>query len=143
MRLWHQDLISYLPDKQLLGQHREICGLRGLGFGRKHKIVDYIFKYPYSNLYHFHLIVMKEMEKRDFNVDKLWYNIIYRGKNIGYDISDFTKDNLVNKKIYKEHNINYLKECLENLNSKKIFLNIRKKITANLEFYTQQKYPSK
>ena len=75
MRLWHQDLISYLPDKQLLGQHREICGLRGLGFGRKHKIVDYIFKYPYSNLYHFHLIVMKEMEKQ-YCCDTIYLSVV-------------------------------------------------------------------
>ena len=32
MRLWHQSLISKLPSKQLLGQHRECCALRGNGW---------------------------------------------------------------------------------------------------------------
>lgn len=126
MRLWHQDLIRYLPDKQLLGQHRELCALRGLGFGKKHKIVDYVFQYSYANLYHFHLIVMEEMTKRGFMVNNLWNNIKYRGKRIGFDNSYFTNNHSVNKIIYQEHNIDYLKECLENLNSKKVFLNIPK-----------------
>ena len=59
MRLWHQSLIKYLPNKQLLGQHRELCALRGLGFGRKHRIVDYVFEHPYYFLYQFHLIVFE------------------------------------------------------------------------------------
>lgn len=37
MRLWHQSLIPKLPRQQLLGQHRECCALRGLGWGKKHK----------------------------------------------------------------------------------------------------------
>lgn len=31
MRLWHEELIPLLPRKQLLGQHRECCALRGNG----------------------------------------------------------------------------------------------------------------
>lgn len=33
MRLWHQNLISWLPRQQLLGQHRELAALRGRGWG--------------------------------------------------------------------------------------------------------------
>lgn len=124
MRLWHQSLIEYLPDKQLLGQHREICALRGLGFGKRHRVVNYVFDYPYYWLYKFHLIVMKEMESRHFNVNKVWYNPNYRGKKIGFDNSSFTKSFSVQKIIYQEHNISYLKECLINLNSKNIYLAI-------------------
>jgi uncharacterized protein (TIGR02328 family) len=32
MRLWHEDLIPYLPRLQLLGQNRETCALRGNGW---------------------------------------------------------------------------------------------------------------
>ena len=45
MRLWHQDLIAYLPYQQLLGQHREICAMRGKGWKRKHQTVDYVYRY--------------------------------------------------------------------------------------------------
>ena len=43
MRLWHEKIISLLPKSQLLGQHRECCALRGNGWKRKHKTVDYVF----------------------------------------------------------------------------------------------------
>lgn len=126
MRLWHQLIIKYLPDKQLLGQHREICALRGLGFGKKHKIVNYVFEYPYSHLYHFHLIVMNEMKKRGFKTNNMWNNIEYRGKKLEYDKSEFTNDHIVNDIIYNEHDILYLKECLLNLKQKNIYLDIEK-----------------
>ena len=126
MRLWHQYIIKYLPDKQLLGQHRELCALRGLGFGKKHSVVNYIFNYPYYNLYKFHLLVMNEMKKRDFNVNKLWYIRTYRGKNIGFDNSFFTRRTNVNNLVYKEHDIDYLKDCLINLNQKNIFLKVKR-----------------
>ena len=124
MRLWHQYIINYLPNKQLLGQHRELCALRGLGFGKKHSVVNYVFDYPYYYLYKFHLLVMREMKERNFKVNNLWYIRIYRGKNIGFDNSLFTKKTNVNNLIYKEHDIDYLKECLLNLKGKNIILNI-------------------
>ena len=126
MRLWHQYIINYLPDKQLLGQHREICALRGLGFGKKHSVVNYVFNHPYYYLYKFHLIVMKEMRKRNFFVEKKWYDARYRGKNIGIDNSDFTLKHKTKKIIYKEHDTCYLEECLRNLNSKGVYLQVHK-----------------
>ena len=48
MRLWHEQIIHLLPKNQLLGQHRECCALRGNGWKKKHKTVDYVFLYfPY------------------------------------------------------------------------------------------------
>ena len=46
MRLWHQALIPHLPRQQLLGQHRECCALRGLGWGKPHATVNYVFDHP-------------------------------------------------------------------------------------------------
>ena len=34
MRLWHQDLIHKLPQKQLCGQWRECAALLGNGWGK-------------------------------------------------------------------------------------------------------------
>lgn len=126
MRLWHQYLIKYLPNAQLLGQHRELCALRGLGFGKKHSVVNYVFNYPYYYLYRFHLLVMNEMKNRNFNIDSNWYIYKYRGKKLGMDNSFFTEKTLTNKLIYKEHDISYLKECLINLNNKNICISIKK-----------------
>lgn len=119
MRLWHQDLIMKLPSQQLLGQHREICALRGLGWNKRHSVVDYVFEHPYEYLYAFHLLVISEMEKRGYQIDGLWREISYRGKRIGFDTSLLSRDVIViDKPIYEEHNQEYLQECIDNLHRK-------------------------
>lgn len=119
MRLWHQDLIIKLPSQQLLGQHRELCALRGLGWNKRHSVVDYVFEYPYEYLYAFHLLVMNEMENRGYQVDELWKNMCYRGKRIGFDTSLLNQGMVViDRPIYQEHNDTYLQECIDNLHRK-------------------------
>lgn len=124
MRLWHQTLIHYLPRQQLLGQFRECCALKGLGWGRKHSTVDYIFKYDIAHLYQYQLIVMHEMAARGYTPDSKWYSRTYRGKNIQdaslIDIGTYVRG--VHEIIYPEHNDKYLKECLLNLQSKNVQL---------------------
>lgn len=62
MCLWHEALIPYLPNQQLLDQHRECCALRGKGWGRKHSTVDYVFTHPIEWLFIYRLKVMERME---------------------------------------------------------------------------------
>ena len=126
MRLWHQKLIPYLDKKRLFGQHRECCALRGKGWGKKHSVVDYVFKYRLDRLYAYHCLVMNEMVRQfNANIDVNWYNRLYRGKSLpkatlddvgiyvyGYD------DCFKKPTIYPEHNDRYLLECLLNLKSK-------------------------
>lgn len=61
MRLWHEELIPLLPRQQLLGQHRECCAMRGNGWGKKHRVVDYVFKHSLHDLELYHAKVMQEM----------------------------------------------------------------------------------
>lgn len=128
MRLWHQALIPYLDNKRLLGQHRECCALRGKGWGKKHSVVDYVFKYDLAHLYEYHCLVMHEMAKRDYVPDANWYLRTYRGKSL--PIASLSKVGtyvpLVGPEsfwatkfmIYPEHDYRYLRECLLNLKSK-------------------------
>ena len=132
MRLWHQSLIHYLPRQQLLGQHRECCALRGKGWGKKHSIVNYVFKYDLAHLYEYHLCVMHEMILRNYGIDNSWYNRLYRGKNL--PLSTFlplstlrlskvgTYVNTNDEIIYPEHDDNYLRQCLLNLKGKNVEL---------------------
>ena len=115
VRLWHVSLIKYLPRQQLLGQHRECCALRGKGWGKPHATVNYVFKYSPRMLYQFHLLVMKEMEKRGYHGDKIWLDYHYRGRQLGY--ADY---NTVGKffEKYPEHDKKYLAECIDNLRGK-------------------------
>ena len=117
MRLWHKDLIPYLPRQQLLGQHRDVCALRGLSWGKKHATVDYVFKHPYGWLVWYHYLVMYEMMDRGYNVDDKWLCGFYRGKQIGYDYSK-----RISYGDYPEHNTVYLAECLLNLMRKNVYL---------------------
>lgn len=124
MRLWHVDLIKHLPRQQLLGQHRECCALRGKGWGKNHSTVNYVFEHPYQMLYFYHLKVMKEMRKRNYNPDTIWYEICYRGKRLDIDKSILAlnpDERLLLR--YPEHDNIYLKECLENLEQKNVIIN--------------------
>lgn len=122
MRLWHQSLLPYLDDKRLLSQHRECCALRGKEWGKKHSVVDYVFKYDLAHLYQYHLEVICEMARRNFKLhDYSWMRRTWRGKELG-DVSlvdvgtyVFCPDEDV---IYKEHDNKYLRECLLNLKAK-------------------------
>lgn len=156
MRLWHEALIPHLPLQQLLGQHRECCALRGLGWGKPHATVNYVFDHPYEYLYIYHLKVMKEMLNRGYRVHPAWYSMGYRGSTAPSIVyySEETKDllcgpgliwqefpegcfkpnpdfsivELANKDVlvYPEHNDEYLKECLDNLAGKGIVLEVNK-----------------
>ena len=131
MRLWHQKLIPHLPRQQLLGQHREVCALRGKGWGKKHATVDYVFKYDPARLVAYHYLIMNEMRRRGYNVDSKWEVPKWRGNALEFDIMFIRDEALVDKywysalkdkMIYPEHDDKYLEECLENLKGKGIDL---------------------
>ena len=124
MRLWHQDLIKYLPRQQLLGQHRECCALRGAGWGRAHSVVSYVFTHSPNKLVAYHNLIMDEMENRGYHPDKIWRDPNWRGNKLGKSIGWATLAQL-NGKIYDEHNDEYLKKCLDNLKNKGIDILIR------------------
>lgn len=129
MRLWHQSLISKLPRQQLLGLHREVCALRGKGWGKKHRIVDYVFTHIPERLVAYHFLVMDEMERRGYKPDKIWRNPNYRGKTLGeqdFWCDDSLVDIWYNYKgmIYPEHNSNYIQECIDNLAEKGIDIDV-------------------
>lgn len=122
MRLWHYKLIRKLPVQQLVGQHREAAALRGLGWGKKHSTVNYVFKHSYKKLFNYHWLVMQEMVNRGYNVEPKWFNLRYRGKRLGFDDSDFVVRSDDDNLLYEEHNDDYLKECLDNLANKGVYI---------------------
>ena len=122
MRLWHEQIIHLLPKNQLLGQHRECCALRGNGWNKKHKTVDYVFTYSPYNLFIYHSKIMDEMEKRGYTVSREWRDKNYRGQK-AESYSNLEEIN-ISTPIYKEHNDEYLLECIENLEGKGIKFDI-------------------
>lgn len=154
MRLWHESLLHLLPNLQLLGQHRECCALRGLGWGRPHSTVNYVFDHPYEYLYVYHLKVLREMLNRGYEPHPTWYRMTYRGAKAPHIIY-YSKENEESLRalvldwvdfpdgyykpnpdlsivelakpevlVYPEHNDQYLRECLDNLSRKGIHLEV-------------------
>lgn len=124
MRLWHEKLIPELPRQQLLGQHRECCALRGFDWGKEHATVDYVFNYSPVQLYQYHMLVVDEMKRRDYQVDPLWEEPAYRGENCPP-----YKENIWPKETYtpySEHDTNYLKKCLSNMAKKGVRMSFDK-----------------
>lgn len=116
MRLWPQQLLSVLPEKQLASQHRECCALRGMGWGKKHSTVDYVFTHPIEMLVNYHILVMNELRSRSgWNMDLQWYDSQYRGKRLGIDESISSLILVTTQVIYPEHNQDYINDCVDNL----------------------------
>lgn len=135
MRLWPLAILDQLPRQQLLGQHRECCALRGKGWGRKHSTVDYVFRHPYFFLFAYHKHVMEEMSHRGYRFAIEWGCSDYRGKMIGDEHSSFTSWNhktieylKENPSVYLEHDEEYVKECIENLQRKGIEIKIPRSV---------------
>lgn len=80
MRLWHWKLIPYLSNQRLLGLHREVCAMRGRGWGKKHSTVDYVYRSSYLSLYKYHKKVYSELAKRGYRINQHWQNPYYRGR---------------------------------------------------------------
>lgn len=124
MRLWHESLIHRLPQKQLCGQWRECAALLGNGWGKKHSVVNYVFTHSESFLVAYSILIFNEMRLRGYKPNpKMMRNQLLKRFNeeevnkliiLGKDIS---KRGIT---IYKEHNQEYLIECLENLKNKEI-----------------------
>ena len=127
MRLWHQSLIPYLDRQRLLGQHRELCALRGKGWGKKHATVDYVFMHDPALLVVYHYCVMEEMERRGSHPDRTWDDSNWRGSMLG-KVEGFASQEMVEAWwmninqiggiIYPEHNDEYLRECIALLKEK-------------------------
>jgi uncharacterized protein (TIGR02328 family) len=107
MRLWHHDLIPFLPRSQLLAQWRELNSV----FAKedRHILINYIYDYPKSDLLAYTELIILEMGMR------------------GYKIRSFEKMNAyffhtekhpTNAIFEHHHNDEYLEICYFNLKEK-------------------------
>ena len=119
MRLWHYELIPYLPNSQLLAQWRELNSI----FKKqdKHILINYIYEYPKNDLEIYTLMVISEMEKRKFKINNL-QNAIYYFKwsdEFSYKYIPSMKNADIKLKPFINHHTNrYLKQCYYNLQEK-------------------------
>lgn len=131
MRLWHKELIPYLPAQQLLGQWRECCLITELlakDHAPNHILVNPILDYPPEHFELYCAKVYHEMISRGFNVadevcKKLEMNLrawrIYLDSEVPWDcfLKDFNFETDMN--VFSDwHNNRYLRQCFYNLEEK-------------------------
>lgn len=132
MRLWHIDLIPYLPNSQLAAQWRELCSI--FKDQPNHILINYVYPYPKIYLRTYADIVLREIKNRGFrlrtldNYNKFFEDIVYPDRPY----------------FFKEHDEGYLVECFFNLAEKyqrgqKDFDSVRFKALCS---YMEQELPS-
>ena len=109
MRLWHYELIQYLPKSQLLAQWRELNSI----FKKqdKHILINYIYEYPKDDLCLYANMVTKEMRNRGY------FNYKMNNYKEYFKELPFLADEIYPP--FKNHHTNgYLKQCFYNLQEK-------------------------
>ena len=108
MRLWHIDLIQYLPKSQLLAQKRE-CDLilkdRWNGKKTNHILINYIYEYSDIAFTIYYTKLYKEFKARGFKFNDKYNAVNYL---LDDDLTCFGR----------HHNDEYLTICYYNLKEK-------------------------
>ena len=120
MRLWHKDLIPYLPRKQLVAQWRECCAICSNLANKgtpNHLLVNKIKNYNLYMFFEYIHLVIKEMENRGYKINENSYDKCF--ENFRKIITKYNWNFYSANEIYPEwHNERYLKQCLYNLQEK-------------------------
>lgn len=106
MRLWHYKLIPFLPKSQLVSQWRELNSI----FKKQdnHILINYIYDYEKCVLHNYTKIVVDEMKRRGYRINK-WDNYIDYFKIPTPTLNDI---------MFDEHDDEYLEICYYNLKEK-------------------------
>jgi uncharacterized protein (TIGR02328 family) len=106
IRLWHYDLLPYLPKSQLLAQKRE-CDLIWKDIANdkqtNHILINYIWKYDVANFSMYYLKLYAEFEKRGYK-----FNVSTNYIPTKYFFEPYQE----------HHNKQYLIQCFYNLQEK-------------------------
>ena len=109
MRLWHYELIPYLPKSQLLAQWRELNSI--FKNQPKHILINYVYEYPKNDLKTYACMVIEEMKRRGFKINSMANFKAYFG-------SKLLPAPIDGKLFRNHHNFNYLQQCFYNLEEK-------------------------
>ena len=122
IRLWHKDLIPYLPKNQLLGQWRECCCIaKNIADNGtpNHILVNKVLNYPAIHFLVYTNIILAEMKNRGYKIsEKSYLNFC---ENLRCAKLCFDNVNLLikNDEVFPDwHNTRYLRQCLYNLQEK-------------------------
>lgn len=120
MRLWHVELLPYLPKGQLVAQWRELNSI----FVKedKHILINYIYNYPKDDLYTYTKRVINEMFKRGYTIRSY--------EKMEHYFKDLELSIVPHPYIY-HHDDEYLEIC---------FFNLKEKFMRGQKDYDKQQY---
>ncbi len=118
MRIWHKEMIQALPDKQLLGQWRELCAIAS-NINNKgtpnHLLVNKVTQFPGSHLYTYASMVFEELTKRGFSPNWQAFERHLQDKDQVHFVSF---EDLFNTQDLHWHTPRYFWQCYYNLQEK-------------------------
>ena len=115
MRLWHKDIIKYLPREQLVAQWRELSAIAG-NLNTKgtpnHILVNKVLNYPVDHFISYALYVRQEMTQRGYRtMESVWEKIL--------STNDGAFELVAPECLFPRwHNFQYLRQCYYNLEEK-------------------------
>lgn len=121
MRLWHRELIPYLPKRQLIAQWRECCAICSNIANKgtpNHLLVNKILNYSFEHFLEYTRLVIYCLQEKGYKTSELSRRSFVNNFNKFSTYKDYTRDTFGNW-IFKDwHNERYLKQCLFNLQEK-------------------------
>ena len=122
MRLWHKDLITVLPHKQLISQWRECCAIAKAiaeNGTPNHLLVNKIMNYPLElDFYMYCCMVQMEMQKRGYKAftGESWNNFC---KHLQKACNNKAYEWNPHHVVFEDwHNDRYFRQCFYNLEEK-------------------------
>ena len=115
MRIWHKDIIEYLPREQLVAQWRELSAIAG-NLNTKgtpnHILVNKVLDYPIDHFISYAFYVRQEMTKRGYRtMESVWEKIL--------STNDGAFELVAPKCLFPGwHNFRYFRQCFYNLEEK-------------------------
>lgn len=142
MRLWHKDLISVLPRKQLLAQWRECCAITkniATKSTPNHVLVNKVLNYSAIHFICYVDSVLSEMSNRGYKISKSAYVNFTKNMNNAKSYFCGSENSITKNGVFPNwHNDRYLRQCYYNLQEKydcgaithEEWLNIERKISV-------------
>lgn len=122
MRLWHKDLIHYLPRQQLIAQWRECCAICSNWANKgtpNHLLVNKVMDYPTVHFMEYTRLVVSEMGNRGYKINPVVADRFVKNfDKIGNSDETIIGANVERVIFNNWHDERYLKQCLFNLQEK-------------------------
>ena len=122
MRIWHYELLPYLPDAQFKGQLRELVAVmrswRDKGT-TNHLLINKVMEYQKTELARYYISYEAEWKRRY----QTWIDPTYWIEFRNFILAPFEDSDVDRKKSFSDgwHNKEYLRVCMANLYEKHFF----------------------